>query len=405
MQGLFRRIWQWIKNFFGQLFGSSPTGTSSSLRRTRREDQKSVAPLTDTDYEFLFMQLMEGIGHGWHEGRIVKFFDHLGERGKQKGWTAWLERFGDKVLSSSASNQLLAARMLRLGELGQTVPKIQKIGQTSYRIGRELYNKNLTNTVWEYDGPDTADTDVKTSAPSPPLEPDISTEVLENVIPQDTHGETLTIDELLERLEHDANLAQTLAQQLGLEATNPQEIVNVLIRQFQQVQNQVEQEQTPETVEEWFQRGLQQVDMADWEGAIASWDQALALNPNLAEAWHNRGMALTHLGRLDEALENINKAIELDPDDYELWNSRGGVLFSIQRWEDCLICWDKIIELRENYYQAWYNRGFTLENLGRTEEAIASYNKALDIEPNFELAKIKLEDLEKINSKQQDELL
>ncbi|WP_013320394.1 tetratricopeptide repeat protein [Gloeothece verrucosa] len=402
MQGLFRRIWQWITSFFGQLFGSRSIGPSSSLSVRRRTDQgESAPPLTDTDYEFLFMQLMEGIGHGWHEGRIVKFFNNLGEQGKQKKWAVWLERFGEKVLSSSAPNQLLAARMLRLGELAQTIPKIQLIGETSYRIGRELYNKNQKNSVWEYDGPDTSQTEMKTSAPVISLQPQMSIDASEDTIPNPP-PEALTIDELLERLQHDSNLAQTLAQQLGIQTNDPQEIVNVLIEQFQQVQNQEYPTQEPSSVDEWFQRGVQQAEMADWEGAIASWDQALALDPDLAEAWHNRSSALAYLGRLDEALESINKALELDADDPQIWNSRGSVLFSLQRWEDCLVCWDKLIELQEDYYQGWYNRGFTLENMGRNEEAIASYHKALEIEPNFELAKIKLQDLLGQNQNEQN---
>ncbi|ACK72323.1 TPR repeat-containing protein [Gloeothece citriformis PCC 7424] len=358
-------------------------------RSKRRDAQESVPPLTDTEHEFLFMQLMEGIGHGWHEGRIVKFFNNLGERGKQKPWIAWLERFGEKVLSSAASNQLLAARMLRLGELAQTVPKLQKVGETSYRIGRELYNKNLTNTVWEYDGPDIPDTETPVN-PSTSPEPVSTTDGSEIAIPQNLEGETLTIDELLDRLQEDSNLAQVLSQQLGLQTTDPQEIVKVLISQFQQVQKPP----TP-TVDEWFQRGLDYADIANWEEAIACWDEALELDPDLSHTWHNRGMALAHLGRLDEALADMDQAIKLDPEDYELWNSRASILFSLQRWEDCLVCWDKVLQLQESYYLAWYNRGFTLEHLGRVPEAIASYHKALDIEPNFELAKMKLQELEK----------
>jgi hypothetical protein len=45
--------------------------------------------------------------------------------------------------------------------------------------------------------------------------------------------ETITLDELLERLQQDANLVQVVAQQLGIETTDPQVIIQALIRHLQ----------------------------------------------------------------------------------------------------------------------------------------------------------------------------
>merc|ERR1712178_526160 len=132
MQGLLKRFWQWIQQFFAQVFGSSsPLG--------RDDKNASQQPLSDTEYEFLFSQLLDGVAHGWHEGRILKYFEDLGERGKAKLWVAWLER---------------------LGELAQSFQKIEPIGKTAYEIGRKLYSKEASSAVWEYAGPDTRVTDV-----------------------------------------------------------------------------------------------------------------------------------------------------------------------------------------------------------------------------------------------------
>ncbi|CCQ60203.1 hypothetical protein [Crocosphaera watsonii] len=46
MQGLLKRFWQWIQQFFAQVFGSSsPLG--------RDDKNASQQPLSDTEYEFL----------------------------------------------------------------------------------------------------------------------------------------------------------------------------------------------------------------------------------------------------------------------------------------------------------------------------------------------------------------
>ena len=55
--------------------------------------------------------------------------------------------------------------------------------------------------------------------------------------------------------------------------------------------------------------------------ALASFDAAIALNPDLAEAHYNRGKALGELGRYEAALASHDKAIALRPDYGEaLWN-------------------------------------------------------------------------------------
>lgn len=101
----------------------------------------------------------------------------------------------------------------------------------------------------------------------------------------------------------------------------------------------------------WFEQGYQKYTNGDFIGAIASFDQALEIKPDLHQAWTNRGIALGNLGRLEEAIASYDKALEIQPD----------------------------------FHQAWYNRGNALRNLGRLAEAIASWDRALEIKPDFHL--------------------
>ena len=125
---------------------------------TPKSDAISSAPnsgLSDTDYEFLFNQLLEGISHGWHDRRIVKFFHQLGDRGSQADWVAWLERLRSKLLKLPVqSKRHLGTMMIRLGELTQSASEVNQIGGASHRIGRELLFGNVTVEIWEYAGPD-----------------------------------------------------------------------------------------------------------------------------------------------------------------------------------------------------------------------------------------------------------
>jgi tetratricopeptide (TPR) repeat protein len=50
------------------------------------------------------------------------------------------------------------------------------------------------------------------------------------------------------------------------------------------------------------------VDLGQLEDAIASWDKALAIKPDLHEAWYNRGLALANLGQIEQAIASWDKA-------------------------------------------------------------------------------------------------
>ena len=256
---MFWQIWQWLKGLWQKLLGTSS--------KRQQESQKDLPQLNDTDYEFLFSQLLEGVVHGWHEGRIVKFFARLEDRGKQGPWVAWLQRFGNKVLASKASNHQLGMRMVQLGEKCRFVTErdIDQIGETAYSIGRELLTRQPKRDIWEYDGPDSS------SLPS----------------------ETMTVEELIARLGQDSQFREAMARQLGVEITaDPQAIVQALIAATNM---------TPKTYQDWFDLGLQQADNQDYTSAVASWEKALALNPNLPKVWHNRGCALAYLGQCTES--------------------------------------------------------------------------------------------------------
>lgn len=310
-----------------------------------------AVPLSDTDYEFLFNQLLEGIAHGWHEGRTLKFFQQLESRCRPKDWMSWLERFEETVLQSPSPNLILAARMMRLGELAQSFPQIAPIGDKSYRIGRELYARQAPpqeDVVWEYDGPDAG-------MLAPP-----HVDVIETFPGGETKTESYGLEELADRLKEDPALAAHFAQDLGLDNVDPETIMATLIAQIEQAEADLEAMPTPETAQDWFERGLKQAQIGELDAAIASWDAAIALEPTLAPAWHNRGSALGNMGRLEEALLNFQEAATHNPNDAYIW----------------------------------FNQGMVLEALDRLAQAIPRYEQALALNPDLEEARQRIEHLQ-----------
>ena len=207
---MFKRLIQWLKKFFRHLFGGKQNFTPS-----REQVPKAVVPpLTDTDLEFLFTELLEGVhqikGQTWAQ----KWLHNLEHRVSTQQWLEWLNRFGDRLLASSKPHNELAARLVQLGELG-----VGEISNLSYDIGMKVLTLNPGEPICEYDGPDVVE--------SNPL---VSANTEENL----SEGEykTVTLDELLMMLQQDENLCEQISQQLGVETQNPEEIIQALVNQY-----------------------------------------------------------------------------------------------------------------------------------------------------------------------------
>src|SRR5262249_6735276 len=99
---------------------------------------------------------------------------------------------------------------------------------------------------------------------------------------------------------------------------------------------------------------------------------------------NNRGVALQALSRFDEALASFDRAIALAPELAEAHSNRGGVLAELKRYEDALASCDRALDLNARSANAFYNRGLALAGLERPEEAIENYGMALAYDPMIE---------------------
>ena len=574
---------------------SHTIGQITENNQKSKADQESLAVesqansgiplLSDADYEFLFNQLLEGIAHGWHDRRIIKFFNQLGDRGKQEDWIAWLERLRPKVISLPIqSKQQLGSIMIRLGELTQSTAEIRQIGIVSNRIGRELLFGNVEDIIWEYVGPDlhldspvteleteatfsqrlpedfadlgltsaftpsiapnaetesAVELELQTSAaesrpitpiseqishpPSDPAEQEsllseelethnLMTDFITDESLEITASETLDdldvdslsnnnssrsmINELQESLssnddliqaqddfiamdkfsdefefepeteasesiidnsnkasvelaESAANVADNYQQEQLLNSFNSANSLGSVMDSsdpslstelskldpvaidMEQVMNLIQEDEklaqeisrklnispaepaadsasitspadldrsSIELIEGWFNLGLKQVSGGEFDKAIASWEKALKINPNLSEAWHNRGSALGRLGRYKEAIESFQKALEIDPDNYQAWNDRAHALYQLENWAAAADSWSNAIKITPANHLFWYNRGCALEQLESWAESISSYEKSLEIKPDFQPARLRYTNLIADNS-------
>jgi Flp pilus assembly protein TadD len=479
-----------MSHTIGQVTQDNQQSTSNSNSFQANQDSPkpedptkiSASSLGDADYEFLFNQLLEGIAHGWHNHRIAKFFNQLGDRGQQQDWVDWLERLRVKVLTLPIqSKRQLGTMMIRLGELTQSTAEVNQIGKTANRIGRELLFGNTEDVIWEYTGPDLPSESVTMQLPieteqelSERLPTDFaalgssvmneikanltseatinstdlttvsstseqelkleSSETITNLpttenlsqeqlkprgelsitqeqplelmptiisnsaeadlssIPEITDVDTpapepvdLDLQQIMSLIQEDQELAQQISEKLNISLVNLEEIASETAKQPSEKLLEIDPSSL-ELIENWFNLGLKQVSAGEFEQAIASWEKALKINPNLSEAWHNRGSALGRLGKYEEAVESFQSALVIDPDNYQAWNDRAHALYQLQNWTEAINSWNNAIKIMPGNHLFWYNRGCALEQLEHWDIAIASYEKSLEIKPDFQPA-------------------
>ncbi|MGH6877361.1 MAG: tetratricopeptide repeat protein [Rhizomicrobium sp.] len=100
-------------------------------------------------------------------------------------------------------------------------------------------------------------------------------------------------------------------------------------------------------------RGILRARKDDDEGALADYDQGIALDAALGEAYVDRGALMIVMRRYDDALSDLDKGISLGANRIQI---------------------------------AYYDRAIVDEALGNIRAAYEDYKKAADIQPDFTLA-------------------
>jgi hypothetical protein len=131
---------------------------------------------------------------------------------------------------------------------------------------------------------------------------------------------------------------------------------------------------------------LQQGQQLDGHGeaaqALACYDEALALQPDLTPGHILRGLALRQLQRPEDALQSFERAIALAPNDYRIYSERGNTLRELGRRDEALASFDRALALEPRFAMGLNNRAALLGELVLPHAALESLLQAVAIEPD-----------------------
>lgn len=221
----------------------------------------------------------------------------------------------------------------------------------------------------------------------------------DEIEPDPSEPIAVNMQQVMNLIQEDEELAQQISQKLNVSLTKLDYLAEDEVEQSPIISSNELDQPSVELIESWFNLGLKQVSAGEFDKAIASWEKALKINPNLSEAWHNRGSAFGRLGKYEEAVKSFQRALAIEPHNYQAWNDRAHALYQMQQWLEAVNSWDNAIKIMPGNHLFWYNRGCALEQLEDWNESITSYEKSLEIKPDFQPARSRYINLVADNSR------
>jgi tetratricopeptide (TPR) repeat protein len=171
-------------------------------------------------------------------------------------------------------------------------------------------------------------------------------------------------------------------------------------------------EQTrPQTATEYLNKGIMYAMQGEYGKAIAEFDEALKINPNLIGAYMLRALALQasvsqvtgveenfsgittarYTGEqvseervriYDRAIADYTQAIRLDPNEAGGYNQRGTAYAQKGDYDRAIADYTQAIRIVPNFSYAYSNRGAAYYGKGDSDRAIADYAQAIRLDPN-----------------------
>ncbi len=138
----------------------------------------------------------------------------------------------------------------------------------------------------------------------------------------------------------------------------------------------------PNNVEAVVNRALCKQDKGDHLGAITDWDRALELKPDDGGWYVNRGMVKESMGDIDGAIADFSQAAEVEPDYEVAYIARAYSRSRQGDYEGAIADYDRVIELWPDNAAAFDDRGLARGLQGNYDEAIVDFNRAIELQPS-----------------------
>ena len=138
-----------------------------------------------------------------------------------------------------------------------------------------------------------------------------------------------------------------------------------------------------------FDEGVALSRSGDHDGALAKFNEAVAIVPSCFDCYYNIGFSQSQKKDWVKAEEAFKKAIDFKPDYVEAYNGLAQVYNAQKKFDEAQVASQKAAELAmaggagggAGGVDALYNVGVTAWNAGRAEDAKKAFEEALKLDP------------------------
>lgn len=135
----------------------------------------------------------------------------------------------------------------------------------------------------------------------------------------------------------------------------------------------------PKDALEKFKKGAEKGQKNDFKGAVAAFDEAIALYPQFAPAYLEKGSAQLKLEEYENAIASFAKAIEIKPDYYEAKYSMGYARFLMQNYEAAAPVFGDLLQTRKDDPLVFMYIGICLLHMNRADQAEYALKQAISL--------------------------
>jgi tetratricopeptide (TPR) repeat protein len=120
-----------------------------------------------------------------------------------------------------------------------------------------------------------------------------------------------------------------------------------------------------------------------YQNAIKDFSRAIQLEGSLAAACYYQGKVYLSLGEYDKAIADFNQAIKLEPNYVMAYIARWVSYYSKRDYDKAIADYSQAIKLNPNDAVAYNNRGNSYYSKGDYDKELADYNQAIKLDPNY----------------------